>query len=464
MQKRRLDEDNAEESSFCREEESLEKIYESCIKSFRLLQEKEFVSIFPPTYKYDEYFEKYYNVNLKEFFASKCNEQAWVSEMDLSRKSSTYEFFMEFRDFIASKSCPILLSDENAINLLNTDLFDEYVCRDEEKDKMYVVLKNIDMKCTIREFTESLNANAMVKEWRISQHGISESFKRTMYIRIEEDVSHVEFRENIKNMIPKGSILVSQCFPIKALASVRIVGKQLSDKYCMERVGKGCKQILCEMASMFGMNEIFETVQGFEQRYNKQEITDMYIIALRKIFNYCYYCKEKFGNPYEMMSKCGIFHVRSKKQIDMASIGSLERASSFYSLTRAVHFQAMNRPVDIRVFSKERRDRSEYECKYCDKKFTTLEYFKKHLEKKNHPEQNVYESLYNNFISALSSLDYPLIEMIEQRGQLLPNYLYRYWVHEDKDKSLVCYGDMDKKYPILFFQPPISIVDSGTED
>ncbi|KAI5187189.1 hypothetical protein NEHOM01_1994 [Nematocida homosporus] len=463
MNKRRHTEDLPQDTEN-QETETLTGLYEFAIRKARLLMEDEFNQIFISDYNYQTYFEKYYDTNIKEMLLKGYEKQAWLAEIDLCQRSSFADVFMEFRDFVTSRQCQLSLDSNNGPDLLKTDLFDAYTTGETNTTVSLALIKNIEMNVTIRDFILVLEEELGLKDWAVSQHGVHEGFRRTLYVRLE-DLSLEEFKEKVQVQLPPGSVVLGQSLPTPTSSSaLRESGRQLSDKYTLSSSGVQCQEILKAMSALFKVPEVFETLKGFESRVPVNSVADLYILALRKIFNFCYYCKCKYDNPYEMVTKCGLFHVRSTDKIDTLSFAALERSGAFYAQNRAERFQLINSSVNSAIFSKESSAPNEYVCRYCNKRFASMEYFEKHLERKNHPEYEAYMRLHKGFFAMLASLTYPVIEVVEQKGQALPANLY-YYLRPGQPESdqLVSYADLDKKYPILS-KKPIAIVESDSEE
>ncbi|KAI5190365.1 hypothetical protein NECID01_0957 [Nematocida sp. AWRm77] len=461
MQKRKYGEEKRDEEEvehmFHRED-----FYTKLISDSKLLLEEEFCLVAGGQYNYETYFKKFYDINIKDFLIKGYDKDMWFQERDLCMVWMFSESFMQFRDFVANRPSSLLLEETNISALLSADLFDGYTSQTQSVH--VIALKNIETNFAVKSYIEETKEKVPIQEWAMSQHGLQKAFKKTLYLRVEAE-SYDEVKEKLSEDLPKQVVVCVHQMPKNASSGVRVCGKQFGDKHVMEKTEAQCKQILCAMANLFGVPEVAETLKALEARTSKEEIADLYILGLRKIFNFCYYCGVKYDNPYEMMLKCGIFHVRSTEQIDTTSVEHHTRSVKFYTVDRTSMFKQMDRTIDVSIFSKEiGESANEYICKYCSKRFTAKEYFEKHLSRK-HIEYEAYTKLQYDFFVTIFSLNYQTIEMIEQRGQQLPYEIFKYIQQkllETESVSAVSYADLEKRYAILD-KMPISVTDSDTE-
>ncbi|KAI5172513.1 hypothetical protein NEFER03_1588 [Nematocida sp. LUAm3] len=445
MNKRRHTEEEFQEEQMT--EMSKQSFYEYVLNSSRLLLKEEFEKTFSSSFSYSKYFESYYKIHLKELLVKKYNKSPWISEMDLVREEEISDCFMEFRDFISSFHGSMALDSSNLDNLLKKDLFEI----DAKNDNGFslIVIKNIGTEESIRKAVQKIEKLSSVKKWYVSQHGIKDQFLRSIFVQIEtETVPSV--KEALAPFFSSSSLFSLGALPKNDLSCVREVGKQFCDKHVMRSSETQCKKILRSISALYRMPEISETLETLESRVSSEEVGDLYILALRKIFNYCFYCKEKFSNSYELLTCCGALHVRNSQKIDMMIPKAVIRSSGFYALNRMSLFQEMKQEIDPTTFCNEPEKTDEYMCRYCGKKFTSLEFFEKHLNRRLHPEYEAYTKLHAEFFSVIFSLKYPVIEIIEQKGSSIPLDAYqRKEVIEKKPETLISYSGLLKKYPVL---------------
>ncbi|OAG29297.1 hypothetical protein NEDG_01370 [Nematocida displodere] len=458
MSKRRHTEDTAPKASVT-EESNLEDFYHIITKQSRLLTEEEFQAVSGRKYNYPQYVRSFYDLRVKDLLVKGYEKQPWFSERAVGSLWAFSDTFMRFRDFVASRPCSLRLESTNVESLLQTELFDRYKTGMDPEGVFVVVIRNLEMGASINELVEEIKSKVPLKEWGLGQGGHREGFKKTLYLRLNE-ISYEEFKEKTASVLPATAVTMMQQMPRNVPSAVRVSGAQFGDACVMKETEKTCKQIIKAMSELLGVPEVAETLKSLAAHLEGNEVTDLYVLALRKVFNFCYYCGVKYCSPYEMLSRCGIFHVRSIDTFDMSNPDSHTDSLSFYGLDRAEYFKDMLGPTaDIFMFSTGRvagpTGESEYVCKYCMKRFESEEYFEKHLSRK-HVEYDAYIRLHKAFISVITSLNYQIIEFIEQTGQNLPFELHRYISKkkcEVSEENHVSYRALEKKYALTEQQP-----------
>jgi len=438
-----------------------EELYERIIAEARMLNEEEFSLISDRKTEYAKYVARFYDLNLKELLVKGFTRDVWFVERDLCMLWMFSDTFMQFRDFISNRPASLALEARNAQSLLESDLFSSY--REEEGEKIcVVVIRHIDQNFSIKDFIGVVQEKAEIKEWALSQHGVKEGFKKTLYVRLENQ-NGKEFTKKIAEDLPKGAS-ASVLEPLgEKSGTVREVGRQYSDKYAMQLMEQTCRKILKGMSGVFSVPEVQKVLESLETKVKEEERADLYALALRKIFNFCYYCGAKFDSPYEMIEKCGLFHVRSSTDLDLSNPARHSKKMDFYAIDREECFKHAEREVDLGAFCEEKEERdAEYVCKYCGKRFAAKEYFEKHLLRK-HVEYETYTRLVKDCAAVLGSLNYQVVEFVEQRHQHLPYYLYRYMVRrkaekEEMEAAEVSYASLEKKYPVSD-RLPITVTD-----
>ncbi|KAI5160979.1 hypothetical protein NEAUS03_1429 [Nematocida ausubeli] len=456
MNKRRYRDEESGQRAEERKPVGESEIYEMMLKKVRLLKEHE-LKLVTTKVPYEEYFRQYYEVWLQDKIMNGLFKSIWYMEKDLWMLQSHADAFMEFRDFIAHRRMSIRLETENKACLLQTELFDKFRAESEVSAPV-VVIKGIGEKAVIRELLEKIQKEVEVTEWAMSQAGgTPESFQKTLYLRTEMDIS--EFKKAVKELIPEESILTVQYLPTAGMSrGIKEVGCQFMDKYSLIETEKQAKNILLRMSELFGVPDVYKIVCSLESKVQKEEIIDLYILALRKIFNFCYYCGVKYDNPYEMVFKCGLYHLRNNNVLDESSPVEYRKFISHFEIDRMGYLKSIPQELSVSLFYVEKQDNNEIECKYCNKKFGSIEFFEKHLERKKHKAHEMSIKLHSDFIKCIHSLNYQLIHEIERRYLKIPFQLYNYMcVNMDAKEQETDYSNLEKKYPILETNMPISI-------
>ncbi|KAI5191988.1 hypothetical protein NEMIN01_1772 [Nematocida minor] len=464
MQKRRYNEEEGTGETASKISNNPEQAYELAIRKSRLLKKEE-LELITDKVSYGEYFSRYYEVWIKEMVLDGLLDKMWYAERDLWVLQGYPDSFMEFRDFIANKQGSIRQESKNAQALLQTELFDR-LKSDATDATPIVIIKNIKETVSIREILSELSAKLEIAEHAVSQSGIADGYKRTLFIRTDMDVS------NCKNIVSEVPLLTESIVSVQYLPtasssrSTAQIGKQFSDKYSMQHTETQCKNILQKMSELLGVPEVYKTVSSLEMRIPKEETADLYMLALRKIFSFCYYCGVKYDNAYEMAFKCGLYHLRSETVLDDSNPEThRKKMEECFETDRVSFLQAIPKEIDIRTFCTEVSDKKEIECKYCNKKFESVEFFQKHLERKKHRSYETSIKLHSDCLQCINSLNYQLVNAVEKRAQKIPLVIYDYMSNNSQIiENEVQYGDLDKKYTILQEGMPIALAEFGQDE
>ncbi|KAH9386594.1 uncharacterized protein NEMAJ01_1490 [Nematocida major] len=453
MQKRRYREEVLERRNPIEERlPTPERACEIAIKNARLLTKEE-LELITTKMPYGEYFRRYYEVALKEKIAKGLFDCIWYSERSMWLLKSHTDRFMEFRDFMANTQQSIRLDASNKEVLLQGELFEKY--RAEEVDaSAVVVLKCLRETTSVKELMQGIESAVHVDEWEMAQSEDRNEYRRTVYMRAS--VGADELKEKM-GPDALANVIVTQRFLPTSISGkpVRETGRQFSDKYVMGETARQCKSILGRMSELFGVPDVSTTVASLEARVSPHEVGDLYVLALRKIFNFCYYCGLKYDCPYEMVLKCGLFHLRSTSVLDDSNPIEHAHRMKPFEIDRMGYLGGIPRSIDIRKFCSS-KTREEIECRYCEKKFESMEFFEKHLERKNHHAYEAYVKQHAMLIECVSTLCYQLINNIEKRHKRIPNDVADLmFCKEEVPVKEVDYSNLDKKYPILEGYMPI---------
>lgn len=161
---------------------------------------------------------------------------------------------------------------------------------------------------------------------------------------------------------------------------------------------------------------------------NKTSFLDLMIIFLRKVFNFCFYCGVEYENEKQLVTKCGINHIRSNKtninQIDTKStslksvsnnlISYIEKHSSS-SLSLDYDSELSNRRSDYLKNNIHELEEDKFKCKLCPKMFKGFQFIKNHVLNKHSDDiYEVVEKPVSYYISKLYMTSTYLINYINQ--------------------------------------------------
>lgn len=469
MQKRKYSENEGGEELGPPKPVSYEEFYQKTLMQKMLIFPNDFEVLTDGQIEYSRYFVDFYELHLKDALIKGYHQQPWFAERNYCKMWKFEESFVEFRDFAVSREgASMLLTVDNAENLLGSEIFDKYKGDIGAEEGLLAVIKNIPAEASVNQLLDVLKNLTDISECGITQHRMAENNTRTIYAPTDAE-SFKTLKEKLDGILPEQSIVILQQLPPHGPGSLREVGAQFGDVYELQRTKQTCKEILRAMSNLFFVPQVPETLQALEKSVASEEVPDMYVLALRKIFNFCYYCGMKFDNPYDMMLKCGSYHVRSMKKISYHSPALHTESLSVYLLERRLQFETKKKEgSSIKLFYAEGSSPDEYICKYCGKKFMEEQYFVKHLTRK-HVEYEAYLKLQESYNKVIESLTYPVIEMIENWGCSMPQEIKRY-IHkkkrerEEKEIGLTSYKDLEKKYCVLEDSAPIAVIDGHSEE
>ncbi|OAG32088.1 hypothetical protein NEIG_01326 [Nematocida sp. ERTm5] len=440
-----------------------ERIYEIMTKNARMLREQE-LQLITNKIPYGEYFCQYYEVWLKDKISNGLLECVWYTEKDLWMLSSYMDSFMEFRDFISHYQMSIRLETQNKGQLLQTELFDKIKGETVDSSPI-IIIKGIGERVSIKTLIAEIEKRAEVGEWAISQSGgAPEGFQKSIYIQTEMDLAG--FKQAVQSALPEEAVITVQYLPTTTMGrAVKEVGCQFMDKYAILETERQAKNILQKMSELFGVPDVYKTVSAMESKVKPEEIGDLYILALRKVFNFCYYCGIKYDNPYEMVFKCGLFHLRNNSVLDESSPEDFQKQISYFEIDRMNYLTNIPKTIDVHTFCTDTKEKGEIECRFCEKKFESIEFFEKHLERKKHKAYEMSIKLHNDFLQCINVLNYQLINEIEKRHLKIPFEVYEYMcANSNAATEEIDYTQLDKKYPVLYTNKPISIEEFGEHE
>lgn len=140
-------------------------------------------------------------------------------------------------------------------------------------------------------------------------------------------------------------------------------------------------------------------VNIFFRRYNintpvPDGDVDFYILLLRCVFNYCYYCVRQFGSSIEMAACCGDYHIRTGLNTNRSIFDRKNKV-----ITEDVDFEHLKTVYGTGELYLEQRATGEFLCGICHKEFESKEYFVHHFQNKHSEKMDV--GSWNRFIDNL---------------------------------------------------------------
>lgn len=152
---------------------------------------------------------------------------------------------------------------------------------------------------------------------------------------------------------------------------------------------------------------------------NKISFLDLMIVFLRKVFNFCFYCGIEYENEKQLVTKCGISHIRSNKTntntntntTDIKStnlisvtnklISYIEKHSSS-SFSLDYDSELSNRRNDYLKNNIQELEEDKFKCKLCPKMFKGYQFINNHVLNKHSDEiYEVVEKPVSYYISKL---------------------------------------------------------------
>lgn len=419
----------------------------------RLVTEEEFALLGFPSGEYPLYLDRFYTKALHLAYAAGLGKESWFVERGLCHgKDAELRDLERFEQAMrAHPNCE--LTSANSRNLLESSFMEVGAggCAG------LIVVKNIGPSFSVREFLAAARELPLYRGHSVTQHSYKEGLRRTIYLETEEGRED-EYKQMLQPELPRTSILIVQKVDAKDPRGIRETTSQFGTEKAKRAALADAKEIFEKMCNVFGSAEARERVRAIEEAAQNRGAgapPDMYVLALRRIFSFCYYCGCKYDNVYEMLFKCGAYHVRG----DMAGIFNNRRfraSIAFYKRKREVsRLEGIYEAGELaKMYVQEGDER--FRCTECGKAFMAMEFIEKHLRNK-HPEKVAEISGSREWFDAvLRELDYHLAELIERTEDPLPKYLHRkiqLKLRDSEKRGLVSYAGLKKTYPGLAVIP-----------
>lgn len=94
---------------------------------------------------------------------------------------------------------------------------------------------------------------------------------------------------------------------------IRITPPLSSD--CIERDLDLCKRLILEVFDPEKQITSFDKIQEVAKFLRSEQQLDLYLLYLRRVHAYCFYCGEEYDDERMLAAKCGPQHLRSQKRI-----------------------------------------------------------------------------------------------------------------------------------------------------
>lgn len=400
--------------------------------TMKLLTEEQFVALgFDPA-DYKRYLREFYlNKILGEQYAKELGEQ-WFKERGLCADREEMERNLaELALEAPSVRCPLDSKSKEA--LIESGL----VCGTEPI--VLVSLKNISALVSLEKMIEQVKSLPFYRGHRVMQDSYAEGLRRTLFLVTSEHEKD-EYKEALMRL-PNGEDLIPivQKIDPRDPRRVRETSFRLNSEAEIQKALSRCRKILAEMSSVFGVDA--SAVSG--------DCADTYILALRKVFNFCYYCCKKYDSVYEMLLKCGTYHVRGSS-LEIFNYRKFLLDVAFYSRERGEIFdKEWERKELTLLYRKEAEER--VRCLECGKLFMNEAFAEKHLRNKHSEALERIRAKFERISKVLGLPSYHAFCLLERKEDYLPKHIARriFVSARPAEKPLVSYADLPRPYPVL---------------
>ncbi|TBU09222.1 hypothetical protein CWI36_0049p0020 [Hamiltosporidium magnivora] len=411
-----------------------------------IITEKELKHLLPEV-DYSTYLKSFYSKKIHKFYNS-FHEHEWFKERyiyDDYNIEKTKEFLQNYVEF-TEKIVKICWDNTNEEIKINVPILNEEYFVDPELinvPKYNIIMKNISSLVPI-----SLIQNLALKcpnstKFSVLQSDDRESYKRSCIISLQNE-NNID--DSVRSMRNKSSpscefycdkfilnennmSFANVSFSQKDILFAKKIIKSLSDRYSVPDV---LETIESDLQSFFvkyieknlGENEKMKKDAIF--KFDKSEILDFYILLLRYVFHYCFYCCRMFGSHMEMARCCGKYHIRSHaKNRDFFT-----RKLKIYTMDKDFSFMKDIKEEDGMIKHIIKIDEEQYKCNSCIKVFAQAHNVANHIKRK-HPEliESIKKDMeiFSAFINKLDPFVLSIIEGINDTH--LPSYLLK--IEED---------------------------------
>lgn len=360
------------------------------------LTPEEFCLTFPNE-DYSEYTKQYYKLKIPRFF-EKYSTSKWFIEKFGKNTEKKYLIQENFKDFKNLKDFPVLSIDSEIKNRF----------KDLKGD--YLILNKISPEYGWEDFSYFFSKIEGIREFDITKTSYASNYDRKVIAKLSDNFNKEEIQNEMNKILPnqnKVFITISDEI-IKNTISLDVIDQDLIN----------CRKLLKILNSQFGTEILFDTSN-----------LDEFIIFLRFVFNYCYYCSKLYDTEIEMLYDCGDYHVRDKN----VKREIFDRKYKINLMKRDLSFlfnQNIEKELEKFIII---TDMKEYKCDLCSQNFKDDQIAKKHIFDEHAAFCKDLEIKHENLQNFIKKIDFNIFSFFDGTDN---NFLPMFSVHEKEGRAV----------------------------
>lgn len=314
-----------------------------------LLTQLEFELTFPDE-DYSEYIQIYYKRWVYRYFDKNLNEKWFIEKFQASshRKQHVLDNYEEFNHFY-ELHIPILSVDQEIKFRLN------------KIEGKYIVIENLLSNYGASEVEDLFSKFNEIKSHTITQTCYKSPSNRRVFASVcTENMDKLlhDLHEKTKDTMKFHTFTINKEIKLKTI--------WLKQR---ETDLSNLKNILSMLNKQYRTNLTFES-----------KSIDHFIIFLRMVFNYCYYCTKIYESEIEMYFDCGDFHIRENKMQSTIFDRKQKVLTTPKNFSHLIE-QTLDHELEYHVIKKSE---SIFSCSGCQKTFNSTDVTIQHI-KNDHP-------------------------------------------------------------------------------
>lgn len=313
----------------------------------KILTQLEFDSTFPNE-NYSQYCRNYYKMQFRRFFDKYLHYKWFIERFQTvtNKKQHILDKYEEFK-LLHESDFPVLSIDQEIKTRMN------------KLDGQYIVLERIPAYCGMNDINELFSMVDGIKNHTITQMSNHNPSNTRVFAAVNTN-NMDKLLNDIQEKAPMTIKPATFCIDQKIKLNTIWLKQRESD--------------LTNLKNIFSMlNQQYRTNITFEPKS-----IDHFIIFLRMVFNYCYYCTKMYESEIEMYFDCGDFHIRG----NMVQSTVFDRKQKILTAPKDLSFlieQNIDNELEYHIF---KGPGSAVTCSKCKNSFesvvSTLQHMKIH--------------------------------------------------------------------------------------
>ncbi|KRH94371.1 C2H2 Zn-finger protein [Pseudoloma neurophilia] len=379
---------------------SLENVdLEFAIRNRKILTPIEFKLTFPNE-NYEEYTKLYYEEKLHRFF-DRYSSEKWFNEKSDSGMSSKQKILDNYEEFehLNREILPVL----NINQVINTRL--------KNNDGHYLIFKNLPPNYGIRDIIELLSRFEEIKDFSIAKTSFNQSYDRRVFLTLEQNTDKTDIIEKLR---------------LQTLDRIEIEYFEITHKIITK--SSWIDQKPSDLENLRRILEILNKQYRTDIKFESDNI-DHFIIFLRYVFNYCYYCTKLYDSDIEMFYDCGDYHLRDNK-VQTTIFDRKQRVLTMEKDFSFAQNQTLEKELEYHV---TRESANIFSCTQCHRNFENTKNVVEHIKIQHEAFARQIGRCLESFKKFVTQID---INLLIHLDGIDNNFLPSFSVHESEGSAV----------------------------